>query len=71
MCAVWVAKVLSDGGHAIDHGDQGAVDYLGGRVCHLDLKLPASQTEHIVKALSYGSRIGVGEGHATAPWALL
>jgi hypothetical protein len=44
---------------------------LGGRVCHLDLELPASQTEHIVKALSYCSRIGVGEGHAAAPWALL
>jgi hypothetical protein len=47
------------------------VDYLGGCVSHLDLKLPASQTEHIVKALSYGSRIGVGEGHSAAPWACL
>jgi hypothetical protein len=47
------------------------MDYLGGRVCHLDLKLPASQAEHIVKALSHRSRIGVGEGHAAAPWTRL
>jgi hypothetical protein len=37
----------------------------------LDLKLPASQAQDIVKALRYGSCICVGEGHSAAPWALL
>jgi hypothetical protein len=47
------------------------VDHEARCVCDLDLKLPASQTENIVKALSYGSCICVGEGHSAAPWALL
>jgi hypothetical protein len=40
-------------------------------VCDLDLKLPAGQTQDIVKALGDGSCICVGEGHSAAPWALL
>ena len=44
LSAVGIAKVLSDCGHPIDHGDQGAVYDEALGVCDLDLKLPASQT---------------------------
>jgi hypothetical protein len=40
-------------------------------VSNLNLKLPASQPQNIVKALGDGSCVCVGEGHSAAPWTLL
>jgi hypothetical protein len=41
------------------------------RISDLDLKLPALNAQHIVKALCDRSRVGVGEGHPSSPWAML